>query len=211
MRRLQGKVALVTGAARGCGAAIAEALTAEGARLLLTDIDEAACRAAATRLGAGWLRLDVREEMAWIAALARLLDSHGRLDVLVNHAGMAGLQPGAALDPEQLSLADWQALHRTQLDALFLGCKHGLRAMRRGGGQGTILNLGACPGRAVVRLYSRQVAHHAAAHGLALRCHALDVGRGAQAAEVAARAVRMSAEALSRRTATPGRGGAGRA
>jgi len=175
VRRLQGKVALVTGAARGHGAAIAEAFAAEGARLLIADIDEVAGRAAATRLGAEWVRLDVHEEMAWIAALARLLDSHGRLDVLVNSAGLSAPEPGAAHDPEHTTLADWQAAHRTRLDGVFLGCKHGLRAMRRSGGAGSIINVCAHPGGVVAR-HSRSVARHAVAQGLSVRCSSIHSG-----------------------------------
>jgi NAD(P)-dependent dehydrogenase (short-subunit alcohol dehydrogenase family) len=90
MNRLEHKVALVTGAARGIGAAIAQAFVAEGAFVIVSDIDEPGGRATADSLGAAWLKLDVREELAWIGAMARALDSHGRLDVLVNNAGICG-------------------------------------------------------------------------------------------------------------------------
>ena len=88
MPRLHHKVALVTGAARGIGAAIARAFVDEGARVIVSDIDEPAGRATAEALGAAWLRLDVRDELAWIGAMARVLDTHGRLDVLDNGVGM---------------------------------------------------------------------------------------------------------------------------
>jgi 3(or 17)beta-hydroxysteroid dehydrogenase len=90
MNRLEHKVALVTGAARGIGAAIAQAFVAEGAFVIVSDIDESGGRATADSLGAAWLKLDVREELAWIGTMARVLDSHGRLDVLVNNAASAG-------------------------------------------------------------------------------------------------------------------------
>jgi 3(or 17)beta-hydroxysteroid dehydrogenase len=99
MNRLEHKVALVTGAARGIGAAIAQAFVAEGAFVIVSDIDEPAGRARPSALGAAWLRLDVRDELAWIGAMARVLDSHGRLDVLVNNAGISGLEQGAATTP----------------------------------------------------------------------------------------------------------------
>jgi 3(or 17)beta-hydroxysteroid dehydrogenase len=216
MQRLQHKVALVTGAARGIGAAIAAAFAREGARVIVTDIDTVLGTTTAARLGAAWMRLDVREELAWVATLARVLDSHGRLDVLVNNAAIAGLAPSLLHDPEHASLADWQAQHRTALDGVFLGCKHGLRAMRRGGGAGCIITVttrtGCASGRAAVRAHARAVALYAAAQGLALRCSSLHAGAGALSADVAARAVQLAAgAAFSRRTATPGRGGAGRA
>ena len=99
MNRLEHKVALVTGAARGIGAAIAQAFVAEGAFVVVSDIDEPGGRATAERLGAAWLRLDVREELGWIGAMARVLDSHGRLDVLVNNAGIMPIGPFLAEDP----------------------------------------------------------------------------------------------------------------
>lgn len=185
--RLRHKVALVTGAARGIGAAIARACAAEGAQVVVTDIDEAGAATLAAALGprAGWQRLDVREELAWIRAMAAVLDRHGRLDVLVNNAGITGLEAGAVHDPEHATLADWQAVHRTNLDGVFLGCKHGLRAMRRSGG-GAIVNIASRSGvvgvpgaaayassKAAVRNHTRSVALHAAAQGMAVRCNAI--------------------------------------
>lgn len=211
MKRLAGRVVLVTGAAHGAGAAIAEAFAGAGARVVVTDIDESAGRAVAERLGTSWMALDVREEMAWIAALARLLDSHGRLDVLVNGAGLGSGSPvrGPAHDPEHASLADWQAVLRTHLDGVFLGCKHALRAMRRSGG-GSIINVAALAAHpdatgptaaaalaastAAVRQHTATVALYAAEQGLAVRCHGIHSGAGfapLRAADVAAQALRL--------------------
>jgi NAD(P)-dependent dehydrogenase (short-subunit alcohol dehydrogenase family) len=190
MNRLQGKVALVTGAARGIGAAIAQAFVAEGAFVIVSDIDEPGGRATADRLGAGWLKLDVREELAWIGAMARVLDSHGRLDVLVNNAGISGLEDAARTgtrhDPEHASLADWHAVMRTNLDGVFLGCKHALRAMRRNTPAGSIVNIASRSGRvgvpaaaayaaskAAVVNHTRSVALYCAAQGLPVRCNAI--------------------------------------
>jgi NAD(P)-dependent dehydrogenase (short-subunit alcohol dehydrogenase family) len=186
MHRLTGKVALVTGAARGIGEAIAAAFVREGARVVVSDIDDTLGRATAERLHADWMRLDVREEMAWVGAMAHVLDRHGRLDVLVNNAGITGLEtPGHAHDPECASLQDWQAVHRTNLDGVFLGCKHGVRAMRRSGA-GSIVNVSSRSGivgipaaaayassKAAVRNHTKTVALHCAAQGLAIRCNSL--------------------------------------
>lgn len=185
MTRLTNKVALVTGGARGIGAAVAEAFVREGAKVVLSDLDEDLGRATAERLGAGWLRLDVREELAWIGAMAQLLDRHGRLDVLVNNAAITGLEDGAAHDPEHASLDDWRAVHRTNLDGVFLGCKHGIRALRRSGG-GAIVNIASRSGnvgvpaaaayassKAAVRNHTKSVALYCAAQGLPVRCNAI--------------------------------------
>jgi NAD(P)-dependent dehydrogenase (short-subunit alcohol dehydrogenase family) len=190
MNRLANKVALVTGAARGIGAAIAEALAREGAAVIATDIDEPLGHATAERLGLAWLKLDVREELAWIGAMARVLDTHGRLDVLVNNAGISGLEDAASTgvrhDPEHAALADWHAVMRTNLDGVFLGCKHALRTMRRGTAAGSIINIASRSGRvgvpaaaayaaskAAVVNHTRSVALYCAEQGLPVRCNAI--------------------------------------
>jgi NAD(P)-dependent dehydrogenase (short-subunit alcohol dehydrogenase family) len=188
MVRLKNKVALVTGAARGIGAAIARAFVSEGAHVIVSDIDEAGGRATAERLGAAWLKLDVREELAWIGAMARVLDSHGRLDVLVNNAGISGFEGGGAVrhDPEHAALADWHAVMRTNLDGVFLGCKHALRAMRRGTQPGSIVNIASRSARvgvpaaaayaaskAAVVNHTRSVALYCAEQRLPVRCNAI--------------------------------------
>lgn len=188
MGRLQGKTALVTGAARGIGEATAAALVREGARVLLTDVRDAEGRAVAARLGAdaAYRRLDVREEAEWEAATAEVLGRWGRLDVLVNNAGVTGFEEGLVPhDPEHASLADWHAVHRVNLDGVFLGCKHGIRAMRRHGA-GSIVNVSSRSGlvgipgaaayassKAAVRNHTKSVALYCAEQGLAIRCNSV--------------------------------------
>jgi NAD(P)-dependent dehydrogenase (short-subunit alcohol dehydrogenase family) len=191
MPRLRNRIALVTGAARGIGAAIARAFVDEGATVIVTDIDEAGAHGLARALGAqaNARRLDVREELAWAATMAHVLDAHGRLDVLVNNAGITGLEQGARHDPEHASLADWHAVHRTNLDGTFLGCKHALRTMRRappGGAGGSIVNISSRSGivgvaaaaayassKAAVRNHSKSVALYCAGEGLKVRCNSI--------------------------------------
>ncbi len=182
MPRLKGKVALVTGAARGIGEAIARAFIAEGATVLLTDIEAAAGAATAVRLGAKFQHLDVRDEDQWRHVIASLQ----RLDVLVNNAGITGFESGAVKhDPEHTSLADWHAVHRTNLDGVFLGCKHAIKAMRKNG-SGSIINIssrsglvgipGACAyasSKAAVRNHSKTVALYCAEQGLNIRCNSI--------------------------------------
>ncbi len=188
MTRLSEKVALVTGAARGIGFAIAESFVAEGATVLLTDIADDTGRAAAAWLGprASYATLDVRDETQWRAVVDALLATHGRLDVLVNNAGITGFETGVVPhDPEHASLADWRAVHATNLDGTFLGCREALRAMRRTG-TGSIVNIGSRSGlvgipaaaayassKAAIRNHTRSVALYAASQGWTVRCNSI--------------------------------------
>lgn len=188
MMRLTGKVALVTGAARGIGEAIARMFVAEGAIVWLTDIDHDGGVALAEALGphARYAELDVREEADWQATIARIVADDGRLDILVNNAGVTGLEDGAgAHDPEHAALADWQAVHRINLDGVFLGCKHAIKAMRPRR-TGSIVNISSRSGlvgipaaaayassKAAVRNHSKSVALWCAAQGLAIRCNSV--------------------------------------
>jgi NAD(P)-dependent dehydrogenase (short-subunit alcohol dehydrogenase family) len=186
--RLSGKVALVTGAARGIGAAIAEAFSREGARVWLTDLRDEEGSQAAERLGATatYRHLDVREERDWSNALDEIQALVGRIDVVVNNAGITGLEDAAGPnDPEHGSLEAWRAVHRTNLDGVFLGCKHAIRAMRPKG-TGSIINISSRSGqvgipaaaayassKAAVRNHTRTVALYCAEQGLQIRCNAI--------------------------------------
>ncbi len=188
MNRLRGKTALVTGAARGIGAAIARSFMAEGARVYLTDIADEAGLRTARELGAGaeYLHLDVREEPDWEAVSASLLAKHGALDVVVNNAGITGLEGGdLSHDPEHATLQSWREVHRTNLDGVFLGCKYAIRMMRPRGA-GSIINISSRSGlvgipgaaayassKAAVRNHTKSVALYCAAQGLAIRCNSV--------------------------------------
>jgi 3(or 17)beta-hydroxysteroid dehydrogenase len=176
MPRLTEKICLITGAARGIGAAIAAAFVREGAVVWATDI----------AAEDGVKLLDVRDEAAWAATMADVLAAHGRLDVLVNNAGITGFEGApVAHDPEHASLADWRAVHATNLDGVFLGCKYAIRAMRQTG-SGAIINISSRSGligipaaaayassKAAVRNHSKSVALYCAQQGLAIRCNSI--------------------------------------
>ena len=188
MPRLERKIALVTGAAQGIGAAIARAFVAEGATVLVTDVRDAEGGALAEALGpaARYHRLDVRREEDWTAVVAAALDAFGRLDVVVNNAGITGFEEGpVAHDPEQATLAAWRAVLATNLDGVFLGCQHAIRAMRRTG-RGSIVNISSRSGlvgiplaaayaasKAAVRNHTKSVALYCAQQGLAIRCNSV--------------------------------------
>ncbi|MCC6924825.1 SDR family oxidoreductase [Novosphingobium sp.] len=182
MPRLQGKLCLVTGAARGIGRAICAAFAAEGAQVIVTDIDRETGQRTADQLGARFMPLDVREEADW-TALAREVPA---LDVLVNNAGITGYEslPGPH-DPEQASLADWRAVHATNLDGTFLGCRYAIGAMKAGG-TGSIINISSRSGlvgipgaaayassKAAVRNHTKSVALWCAQNGWAIRCNSI--------------------------------------
>lgn len=193
MRRLTGKIALVTGAAQGIGAAIARAFIAEGATVLLTDIRDAQGAAVADALGpaAHYQRLDVREDDDWGRVTEAMLDQFGRLDVLVNNAGITGFEEGpVAHDPEHATLEAWHAVLATNLDGVFLGCQHAIRAMRRNAppaaGVGSIVNISSRSGlvgiplavayaasKAAVRNHSKSVALYCAQQGVRIRCNSI--------------------------------------
>jgi NAD(P)-dependent dehydrogenase (short-subunit alcohol dehydrogenase family) len=146
--RLAGKTAFVTGAGAGIGAASAIALAAHGAQVIVTDIDEAAAVAVAAKItqaggeAVGW-HLDVTDEAEWDARMQAALDRFQSLTVLLNNAGIA---PTA--DPiEDLKLSDWRRSLAVNLDGVFLGVKHGIRAMKGNVGRhGSIINVSSIYG-----------------------------------------------------------------
>jgi NAD(P)-dependent dehydrogenase (short-subunit alcohol dehydrogenase family) len=188
MARLEKKVALVSGSARGIGEAIARAFVAEGAYVLVSDVDNDLGRRVASALGenASYRELDVRREADWQAAVDALMARFGRVDILVNNAGITGFEEGfAAHDPEHALLESWQAVHRTNLDGVFLGCKHAIRAMRARG-RGSIINISSRSGlvgipgaaayassKAAVRNHTKSVALYCAEQGLQIRCNSI--------------------------------------
>jgi NAD(P)-dependent dehydrogenase (short-subunit alcohol dehydrogenase family) len=187
MQRLKGKVALVTGAARGIGEATARRFVEEGATVVVTDIDEPRGSAVASDLGAAsrFLKLDVARDSDWSAAMQVVLEWHGQLDVLVNNAGITGFAEGVVpQDPENCSLEGWRRVHEVNLDGVFLGCRHGIRSMKARGG--AIVNVSSRSGlvgipfaaayassKAAVRNHTKSVALYCAAMGYPIRCNSI--------------------------------------
>lgn len=186
--RLASKVAVITGAAQGIGASVARSFAQNGCFVYVTDINDELGRAVATSIGdcAAYLPLDVREEGDWQSVTTQVLEKHGRLDVLVNNAGITGFEARVVPhDPEHASLEDWRAVHRTNLDGVFLGCKYAIRAMRRHG-QGSIINISSRSGlvgipgaaayassKAAVRNHTKTVALYCAGQNLEVRCNSI--------------------------------------
>ncbi|MDR7156733.1 3(or 17)beta-hydroxysteroid dehydrogenase [Sphingobium xenophagum] len=134
--RVEGKVVLVTGAAHGLGRADVEALAREGARVIVADVDEQeAQRVVDTLPSAMALRLNVTCEAQWQAALAKIMQAYGRLDALVNNAGIARFET-----VEQSSLEAFRSVMSVSAEGTFLGCKTCLPALAASGA-GSIVNI----------------------------------------------------------------------
>ena len=169
--RVEGKVALITGAASGIGRATTVRLAAEGARVLATDTNERGLEETYRLAGASAraFRHDVAREDDWIAAIAKTREAFGRLDILGNIAGVARLAPLAAM-----TLEEWRFVLGINLDGVFLGIKHAMPAMGETGG-GSIVNISSvlgmvgragvsayCASKGGVRLLTKSAAHEGA-------------------------------------------------
>ena len=188
MKRLEGKIAIITGAARGIGEAIARAFVAEGAFVYLTDIKDEQGAIVSEQIGnkSTYRRLDVREETNWQRVILEIIEQHGRLDIVVNNAGVTGFEDAIIVqNPEHASLDSWHEVHRTNLDGVFLGCKYAIQAMRKTG-MGSIINISSRSGlvgipgaaayassKAAVRNHSKTVALYCAEQHLNIRCNSI--------------------------------------
>lgn len=164
MDRVKGKVALVTGARRGLGAAISAMLAREGARVVLTDRkadgSEAVLRQIADAGGeATFVTLDVTSEEDWDRAVAETVRTYGKLDILVNNAGV-----GAGENIEAITLKEWRWVMSINLEGTMLGTQKAIAAMKNTGG-GSIVNISSIEGLVGD---SRMVAYDASKAGVAL-------------------------------------------
>ena len=186
MGRVQDKIALVTGGAGGLGAAIARLLAKEGAKVVVADVTDAAGEALATEVGGDFVRLDVSSEADWAAAVASVEAKHGRIDVLVNGAGIEG--EVSAASPESTSLAEWCRVLAVNLDGVFLGCRAVLPVMKKTGA-GSIINLSSIvayfgtphnmaygASKAAVLQVSKTIALHGSRDGNRIRCNSVHPG-----------------------------------
>jgi 3(or 17)beta-hydroxysteroid dehydrogenase len=136
MGKMDGKVALITGGASGLGAEDARVLAREGAKVVITDVqNDLGVEVAAEIPGCIYLHHDVRDEARWHEVLAETVRTFGRLDTLVNNAGLVKF--GTV---EDLSYADFKLQTEVMLDGTFLGCRSAIPHMTKGGG-GAIINM----------------------------------------------------------------------
>lgn len=140
MGRLDGKVAFISGAAKGQGAVEAKLFAREGAKVVLSDILDGEGRKIAEEIRASggeatYLHLDATQEEGWHSAIAATVSAYGKLDILINNAGIV-IRGGI----EETGLEDWERVMSVNATSTFLGTKHAIPAMRQAGG-GSIVNV----------------------------------------------------------------------
>jgi 3(or 17)beta-hydroxysteroid dehydrogenase len=180
---VQNKVTIVTGAASGLGEADARLLAAEGARVIMTDVNEERGQAIAAEIGARFIRQDVAQEASWHELMATVLADYGRLDVLVNNAGV-----GIIATVETTTNEIWRKTLGIHLDGTFWGCQQAVKAMKETGG-GSIVNISSTTAltgaaayfaysaaKGAVRTLSKSVALHCRAMNYRIRCNSVHPG-----------------------------------
>jgi 3(or 17)beta-hydroxysteroid dehydrogenase len=191
MGRVEGKTAIVTGAARGLGQGIALLLANEGAKVAVTDILEDGGKKTVEEIRRGggeaiFIKHDVTSEDSWSAVVKQVLSEFGKLDILVNNAGVQVVKEIA-----ETSLEDWHGLMSVNLDGVFLGTKHAIRTMRKSGG-GSIVNISSvagiigtaddtaayCASKGGVRLFTKAAALECSkmGHGYNIRVNSIHPG-----------------------------------
>jgi len=177
--RLEGKVALITGGASGMGRSEAEIFAREGAKVVVGDILQAEGSEVVRDIEkaggqARFVKLDVTSEADWQAAIAAAVSTFGKLNVLVNNAGISG-----TFDPDLMSVKAWDTLMNINAKGVFLGMKYAIPAMQAAGG-GAIVNISSISGivgqdvvhmaynasKGAVRIMTKSAAVQNARHGI---------------------------------------------
>ena len=187
MARLKGKVAIITGGANGIGRAICERFYEEEAIVIIADMNKTAGQEVARHLGeqASFYQLDVREKDHWHSLVEKTVREHGKLDVLVNNAGILSTSPRQSV--EDVNLEEWRSVQSVNVEGVFLGCQAAVGVMKSVGG--AIINLSsvagliASPGilaygasKGAVRQLTKSIAVDCARKGYGIRCNSVHPG-----------------------------------
>ena len=188
MGRVQGKIALVTGGSSGLGKATSELLAAEGAEVYLTDIQDPLGEDVAAAINANggkahFRHHDVTNEDNWAAIIDEIVEKSGRLDILFNNAGITS--DGVFID--EMTLETWRRCLEINLDGVFLGVKHAIRAMKENGGSiistssimgfvGASTAADYCASKGGVRILTKAAAIECADRGLNIRVNSVHPG-----------------------------------
>jgi 3(or 17)beta-hydroxysteroid dehydrogenase len=188
MGRVSDKVALITGGASGIGFATAALFIKEGSQVVITDIDKSSGEKAVEALGSNTLffRQDVSNEDDWTRIISRLISERGRLDILINNAGISSA--GSSQNPETVSLEEWRRVQSVNVEGVIFGCKLAIPVMRKGSG-GSIVNISSMAGfvgtpklsaygasKAAVYQFTKSVALHCARNKYNIRCNSVHPG-----------------------------------
>ena len=186
MHGLNGKVAVVTGGASGLGRAIASRLAADGARVVITDVQCEAGQAAARQGQFVFVEQDVSNEVRWNEVVRRVEKDLGELHILVNNAGMLG--PANEPTPMDTSLDSWRRVFAVNLEGVLLGCRACIPLIGRSGG-GSIINMSSIAAmigtpfgtaygasKAAVRQLTLSMAQYCAEQHLKIRCNSVHPG-----------------------------------
>ena len=183
MNRVQDKVVVITGAASGLGLADAKLLVTEGALVIMTDIDIANGEARAKEFGATFIHQDVSDEASWSELMKVIKRKFGRLDGLVNNAGIAPIANIEDLDTET-----WRKVLSIHLDGTFFGCQSAIKLMKENGG-GSIVNMSSTAAlvgigpylaysaaKGGIRSMTKSIAIHCRQNKLNIRCNSVHPG-----------------------------------
>ena len=184
MGRVDNKVALITGGASGLGLASAKRLAAEGATVVIADINTQLGDSVAAEIdGVSFEALDVTREEPWIALIDKVVSAHGRLDILLNSAGIVQL---ASIEDTTEDV--WRKVNAVGTDGTFYGCKHALRVMKAAG-SGSIINMCStasiqggpnifayAASKSAIRGMTKSIAVLSAQNGYGVRCNSVHPG-----------------------------------
>jgi 3(or 17)beta-hydroxysteroid dehydrogenase len=185
--RIENKIALITGSARGIGKSIAELFHKEGAIVLISDIrdEEGIIVSKSLHDRNEYLHLDVKNENEWQGITNYILNKFGRLDILINNAGITGFrETDGPFDAENVDFKSWEEVHKVNLNGVMFGCKYSIKMMKDKGG--SIVNISSRSGivgipgavayassKAAVRNHTKSVALYCTEHKYKIRCNSI--------------------------------------